>query len=252
MNLSGIVEHMNSDHSDALLRLAQKYGNENATTATMTSVDASGIELCYNGDTNLRLSFPAALKTREDIVAAIIVMCQNTQPSGKNDSESVKKEIESFKQELGSIILASVDKQGKAVCSYAPLISANGNTYIYISEVAEHYASIVANPDKLQILYLEDESKTQTLLARKRVVYRAKASFVERNCAEFESALDAFERGEKNSGAKMVRKMGDFHLIRLTLSEGRFVKGFGQAYDIDETGKVSQVGGTMPHKMPHK
>lgn len=248
MNLEGIVEHMNNDHSHALLRLAQKYGNKNAQSATMTHVDASGIEINYDG-TKLHLSFPMTLSSRGDVIAAIIALCQDSAANGKNDGQSIATEIAEFQNSLGSIIIASVDSKGNAVCSTAPLIRYHGNHYIYISEIAEHYASIAANPDKLQILFVEDEAKVQTLLARKRITYRAHAEFVQRGCAEFESALDSFEHSKKTSGAKVARQMSDFHLVRLVFTSGRFVKGFGQAYDIDTEGNVVHVGGdVMPHK----
>lgn len=252
MNLEGIVEHMNSDHHNALLRLAQKYGSRDAQNVTMTHVDASGIEINHDG-TKLRLSFPVALSSREDVIAAIIALCQDSMMNGKSDAQNVAVEIADFQNSLGSIIIASVDMHGNAVCSTAPLIRRQGNCYIYISEIAEHYASISANPDKLQVLFVEDETKSATLLARKRVTYRAHAEFIERGSTEFERALDSYEYGKKTSGAKTVRQMNDFHLIRLVFTTGRFVKGFGQAYDIDVEGNVSYVGSdTTPHKTPRK
>ena len=251
MNLEGIVEHMNSDHSHALLRLAQKYGNKDARSATMTRVDASGMELDYDG-TKLRLSFPTTLSSREDVISTIIALCQNAAKNSKYDAQDIAKEIADFQNELGSIIIASVDSKGNAVCSTAPLIRRSNNLYIYISEIAEHYASIAANPDNLRVLFVEDETYCQTLLARKRITYRAQAEFVERGSTEFERAMDAFEYSKKTGGAKTVRQMRDFHLVRLVFTSGRFVKGFGQAYDIDAEGNVSYVGSdTMPHK-PHK
>lgn len=42
-------------------------------------------------------------------------------------------------------------------------------------------------------------------------------------------------------GIKTIRKMLDFHLVKLEFKKGRFVKGFGQAYDI-ENGNVAHVG----------
>lgn len=46
--------------------------------------------------------------------------------------------------------------------------------------------------------------------------------------------------------------MLDFHLVKLEFKKGRFVKGFGQAYDI-ENGNVAHVGASgNPHKFLHK
>ena len=55
-------------------------------------------------------------------------------------------------------------------------------------------------------------------------------------------------------GIKTIRQMSDFHLIELQLGFGRFVKGFGQAYDILPNGEIKQVGSIgNPHSKisPH-
>ena len=43
-------------------------------------------------------------------------------------------------------------------------------------------------------------------------------------------------------GIKTIREFTDFDLIELTLGAGRFVRGFGQAYLIDEKGEISHIG----------
>ncbi|RVZ95170.1 HugZ family heme oxygenase, partial [Helicobacter pylori] len=54
-------------------------------------------------------------------------------------------------------------------------------------------------------------------------------------------------------GIKTIRTMQDFHLIALDFKEGRFVKGFGQAYDILGDNKIAYVGDKgNPHNFAHK
>ena len=39
----------------------------------------------------------------------------------------------------------------------------------------------------------------------------------------------------------LMRKMKDFHLVKLNFLDGRYFKGFGQAYIITADGKIEQM-----------
>lgn len=41
--------------------------------------------------------------------------------------------------------------------------------YIYISEVSEHFNNIKANPNNIEIMFLEDESKAASVILRKKI-----------------------------------------------------------------------------------
>ena len=62
----GIVEHMNSDHADALITYARHYAGENADEATMVTVDRLGFKLrLRRGDrlSSVRIAFPHEVTT---------------------------------------------------------------------------------------------------------------------------------------------------------------------------------------------
>lgn len=251
MNQQSIMKHMNEHHKNELIALCKKYGkkesliNGEVQNATLTNVDFEGLDILYNDNISLRVEFPQKA-SETTIKDAIITLCQGAKTFKSAD---ISDEIATFKQEFGSIIIASIDKDGQAIASYAPLMQIHNKLYIYISEVAEHFASISANPHKLEILFLEDESKAKSVILRKRLKYRANARFVERNSEEFEKALNSLESAMGGAGGiKTIRQMSDFHLIELELGLGRFVKGFGQAYDILPNGEIKQVGSSgNPH-----
>lgn len=253
MNHQSILQHMNDHHRSELIALCQKYGSAhvNVQDAKLVGVDFEGLDIVYNENISLRVEFPqkadeATLKN------AIISLCQAAKTP---DLKDIHDEIEAFKKEFGSIIIASVDTQGHAISSYAPLMQVNGKLYIYISEVAEHFQSISANPDKVEVMLLEDESRAKSVILRKRLKYRVNARRIPRDCAEFETALNALESSMGGAGGvKTIRQMNDFHLIELELGLGRFVKGFGAAYDILPSGEIKHVGGSgNPHQAnPHR
>ncbi|CBG39680.1 HugZ family heme oxygenase [Helicobacter mustelae] len=252
MDFSMIIRHMNENHEADMVGLCKKFGAVSEVhSVAMKGVDFAGIDLIYNGKEELRIEFPQAA-TMETIKQAIIDLCMSVPKT--LEFEEVKKEIEGFKKEFGSITLATIDNHGHPMASYAPLIQLNGHYYIYISATAEHYENIKNHPQKIEVMFLEDESKAKSVILRKRLRYKAHAKFIERGSAEFEHALDHLEKSMGGTGGvKTIRNFADFHLIELQLKSGRFVKGFGQAYLISDHGEVAHIGisgnphGTIPH-----
>lgn len=243
-----IIKHMNDEHKDSLIGLCKKFASvSQVNEISLKGVDLEGLDIAYDGK-NLRIEFPQKA-TPDTLKNAIIELCQSVPKT--YDIEAVKKEIEDFKRSFQSISIASISKSGKAVISYAPYIAFGDKNYIYISEVAEHFESISANSKNIEIMFLQDESKAKSVILRARLKYACEARFVERESREFEEVFDEFERITGGSGGiKTIRKMKDFHLVCLDFSVGRFVKGFGQAYNIDGN-QVSFVGeGGNPHKFP--
>ena len=95
------------------------------------------------------------------------------------------------------------------------------------------------NNGKLELLFLEDEAKAKAVTVRQRVRFKAQAVFLERD-EKFGKIMDAFEEKAGNT-MKIMRDMTDFHLVELIFLEGSFVKGFGQAYTISESGEMEQL-----------
>ncbi len=248
MSIQSVLEHMNNHHQAELKGLAAHYsGNKSITDAKLVGVDTKGMDIEYNGSTKLRVDFLKEYTT-STLKEAIIEVCQTIAPK---DTGNIKQEIDEFMKTLGSVIIASVDKNGQVISSYAPVIHCNNKLYIYISEVADHYSGISANPKNIEILFIEDEQAAKTIIARKRLKYKVEAHFIERESTEFEQALNQFEKDRSDMGITTIRNMKDFHLVALERKEGRFVKGFGAAYDITKDGEVQHVRGGTGHKM-HK
>lgn len=172
----------------------------------------------------------------------------------KHSFNKLAKEIDEFMESFGSICLSTINKDNNVTCTYAPLIQTKLGKYIYISEAAEHFLNIKNNPKNIEIMFLEDECKAESVILRKRLRFRCDASFIERDSKIFNEILDEFERqNARNSEIKIIRNMLDFHLIRLDFKNGRFVKGFGAAYDIINNEIIFAGNSGKPHRnMPHK
>ncbi len=249
MSVTSIIEHMNGHHAAELLGLVKHYGGFDAKEVALANVTEDGMYIQADGK---EIFAPFPTKTApQDYKNAIIGLCGTI---SKKD-EQIADEVESFKDEFNTILLASLSKDNKPHISYSPLLRYQGEYYLYISEVAAHCQNLRTNSDSAQVMFIENEDKAKSILARKRLTYDVSVKFLPRDDF-FNKVYDSFEeRVGKNAGLAQVRGMEDFHLVKIQFKEGRFVKGFGQAYSIDEQGKIGHVrggSGGMPHKMGHK
>jgi hypothetical protein len=74
---SGILAHMNADHVDAMIVLAQKYAGIEATEASMTAVDRLGFHLRLHtpeGVKGSRINFPREARTAEETRKVLVEM----------------------------------------------------------------------------------------------------------------------------------------------------------------------------------
>ncbi len=130
-----------------------------------------------------------------------------------------------------SLQIASITIDGLANIGYAPFINDNeGNFYIFVSHLASHTQDLI-NSNQVAILLTEDEQDTKQIFARTRATYSCSVSQVSSSDPLFNERLDQFE-GNFGSVIPLLRGLPDFILFRLSPTSGRFVMGFGQAYDL--------------------
>ncbi|WP_326847616.1 HugZ family protein [Paenibacillus alvei] len=147
----------------------------------------------------------------------------------QQDNEKMKRRYMEFIDSVQSVTLSTIAEDGSPFVSYAPYVRMKGKLYIYISKIAQHYRYLEANP-RVDIMMIEDESKTNNMFARQRARFACLASKLE---SVAEDAI--FTQFETSFGASMIQMLRglDFSLFELMPTEGRYVAGFGQAYDID-------------------
>jgi heme oxygenase (biliverdin-IX-beta and delta-forming) len=82
---TGILDHMNRDHADALIAYARHFAGEPADEATMVSVDRLGFRLrVRTGDRlhGVRIAFPREVRTAGDGRTVLIEMLDQTRVKG--------------------------------------------------------------------------------------------------------------------------------------------------------------------------
>lgn len=84
---SRICQHMNEDHSEAVVLYAQAFGGvKEATTAQMLSIDAQGMDISaqVNGKAvPVRISFDHVLQNSEDAHQTLIAMVKQARVQAK-------------------------------------------------------------------------------------------------------------------------------------------------------------------------
>ncbi|AFL67909.1 HugZ family protein [Sulfurospirillum barnesii] len=139
--------------------------------------------------------------------------------------------MKEFIATIQTTIIGTLDAKGLPFSSYAPYIYDANRFYVYISDIATHAKNIQRNP-KASLFFVEDESKTENVFARKRVSLQCDSQKIERGSDRFEEVLGLFA---EKFDAKMVgtlKKMLDFNLYEFKVTYGEATFGFGKAYFI--------------------
>lgn len=151
--------------------------------------------------------------------------------------EDAQKEMVPFLENIQSVLLSTVDAKAEPFVSYSPYVEdEDGNFYVFISAAVNHSHNMNATK-KAHIMFLEDESVTDHIYARKRMYFKADAEKFEDNDEREEKIHELFKKrfGNKVSFFSMMK---DFQYYKLTPKEGNFVLGFGGAYKISEDRKT--------------
>ncbi len=137
-----------------------------------------------------------------------------------------------FSDPFKSVVLGTVSNAGQPQASYAPCVrDGAGNIYVFVSGLSAHTQNLTATGNA-SALFVEDEAQTTQIFARKRVSYRCTATLVERGSEHWQTIVQQFEARFGNI-IDVMKGLSDFRIFQLCPQSGRFVIGFGAAYDVD-------------------
>ncbi|NCD11474.1 MAG: heme iron utilization protein [Epsilonproteobacteria bacterium] len=139
--------------------------------------------------------------------------------------------MQDFICNIQTAIIGTLDKNNYPFSSYAPYLYDNNRFYVYISDIATHAKNIQRNP-KASLFFVEDESKTENLFARKRVSLQCDSQKIERSSERFEAVLGLFAEKFDAKMVSTLKKMLDFNLYEFKVTYGEATFGFGKAYFI--------------------
>ncbi len=136
-----------------------------------------------------------------------------------------------FIKDFQSLSLGTLDEKGLPFSSYAPFVHVNHKFYIFISNVAKHAQNLQRTP-KASLLFIEDESKTQQIFARRRISLQVTSTMISREDKIFDEVMDVFKAKFSTEMVSMLMGMQDFNLYELSTDYGEATFGFGEAYNI--------------------
>ena len=151
--------------------------------------------------------------------------------------QRLEPEIQAFRDQCRTLVLATRDPEGVPNVSYAPFALGDGGYYVLISDIARHARNLKQVP-RVSLMLIEDEASSRQIYARQRLTFDAAVQLVERDCAQWQEGVEALQQrhGEIISN---LTKMADFSLFCLKPEQGLYVKGFGQAYRVDPNDLVA-------------
>ncbi len=163
--------------------------------------------------------------------------------------ENIQAEYEKFPEGFQSVIISTVSALAIPNASYAPIVMDDSkNIYIYVSGLSTHTKNLYANPH-VSVLFIEDEGKSNLIFARRRLSFDCTATLIERETGKWNQIVEQFQQ-QFGQIIEVLRGLSDFRIFQLTPSEGRFVVGFGAAYQIsgDNLHQLVQITGDSDQK----
>lgn len=154
------------------------------------------------------------------------------------DIEKQRSNYEQFLKSRKQVILSLIDEEGRPFTSYAPFVMKDGKFYIYISQIADHY-NLMEKNEFADAFFIADEAETPNKFAAERARWLCTSANIGNEGYE-----DIFALFNESFGEKMVDVLRglDFSLFELTPIKGRYVVGFGLAFDLDvESGGFHHV-----------
>ncbi|WP_438970581.1 HugZ family protein [Methylophaga sp.] len=151
--------------------------------------------------------------------------------NNKGLETKISEEIMQMVNSRKSLLLSSLTEQNEPYASYAPFAVAQDCLYVLISEIAVHAKNLQHHP-RASVLIIEDEDSADELFARLRVQYNVTADLIPVDSDNWNEGIDCLisRHGDR---IQSLSQLSDFKLFRLNPLGGRYVKGFGKAYQIE-------------------
>ena len=159
-----------------------------------------------------------------------------------DELDNAQREFLALRDSSSAALLATLTDDQMPFASYAPLVWVGDDCYLYLSDLASHTRNLKRCPS-ISLLLMEDEDRVANAFARRRITFAATVVVVEREDPLFAQVLAEFHHCF-GKVMKMIEPLPDFHLFRLQLQSGRFVRGFGQAYELsgDHLDRLTHIG----------
>ncbi|MEO1401630.1 MAG: pyridoxamine 5'-phosphate oxidase family protein [Cyanobacteria bacterium J06635_1] len=158
--------------------------------------------------------------------------------------EKIIAAYQAFPAQFQTLVLSTVGADGAPHASYAPfVIDSDKQIYIYVSGLAAHTGNLKRS-GQASVLFIEDESSTEQSFARRRLTYQCRAAVLGRGSVQWNAIATQFET-RFGDIIGMLKGLADFEIFQLAPRSGRFVLGFGAAYQVspDDLDQLEPIKG---------
>ena len=144
-------------------------------------------------------------------------------------NETLKPECETFLSQFRSLLLGTLNAEEEVDLSYAPFVDHHDSFFILTSQLSSHTANLKQRGGAT-VFFIEDESACDEIYARRRLRFECKALVHSRESDTWKTLAPLFA-DRFGEIIETLTSLPDFELFQLTPSSGRWVKGFGKAFD---------------------
>ncbi|MGD8112389.1 HugZ family protein [Vibrio sp. TRT 17S01] len=153
-------------------------------------------------------------------------------PYRKEQLERLPARIQAFVTQFSTAQLGTVDASGTPLASYGPFIRHGNDFVMLLSTVSKHARNLQQIP-KASLMLVEPEEQARHLFARERLIIDCDVIVVDKHS---QSAMPLKQEMRDTFGdiVDQLCGMKDFTFYRFVPKSGNYVKGFGQAFQLDE------------------
>lgn len=140
--------------------------------------------------------------------------------------QNYQEKLFSLLSENTTLALATINKNNDAEASSTPYIYHDNAFWVFVSQLSAHTDNLITQK-KASILITENHSENIFASTRTSIQCNVKI--------ETDNKEDILDIMTKQLGetVSMLRQLPDFYLIKLEPTAGRFIAGFGKAFEID-------------------
>lgn len=152
-------------------------------------------------------------------------------PKSTAEAKPIAPKVKELVEKSKSVILGTVDADGKPNSSYAPFLKIESTYYVLVSFMARHTKNL-RDQKKVSMMFIADEANSKQIYARERLTFDALTEQIERNSDKWNNVIPALKE-KYGKVLDVISPMEDFILIAIHPISGSYVNGFGSAYIID-------------------
>lgn len=162
----------------------------------------------------------------------------------QNMESKNQEQVGDFLAEKKTLSLSTLDEAGKPWTSTSPYVVVEDKIYLFIGKIAEHYSNMKRD-SRVSLMVVSSVEEAMNPFVLKRATFQSDA----REIADIpEDLWTRWKERFQEHLLVQLRSMG-FSLFEIPLSQGRFVTGYGKAFDVTwDNGNWQQEAVTMDKK----